>query len=165
MNTEEKLQSGSELVKEWVLSTSTPETNRVDLMIAPENLKKAVTALLDNQWGYLSAITGMDHPEYEADENGVKRASADKGALELLYHFTGGAAVLTLRLTLPYDSAVVESICDIDAAAQLFEREAAELFGIEFLGAPSTEHLVLPDSWPEGVYPLRKSFTGFKKES
>ena len=165
MNTEEKLQSGADLVKEWVLSISNPETNRVDLVIAPENLKNAVAALLDNQWGYLSAITGMDHPEYDVDENGVKRASAEKGSLELLYHFTGGAAVLTLRLTLPYESALVDSICDIDAAAQLFEREAAELFGIEFLGAPSTEHLVLPDSWPEGVYPLRKSFSGLKKTS
>jgi Ni,Fe-hydrogenase III component G len=73
--------------------------------------------------------------------------------------------VLTLRVTLPYSEAVIDSICDIDMAAQLYEREAAELFGIEFRGAPSTDHLVLPDDWPVGVYPLRKAFTGLKKES
>ncbi|TLM97578.1 NADH-quinone oxidoreductase subunit C [bacterium] len=163
MDLEQKLQAGADLVKEWTISSNKPEINRIDLVIAPEHLKESVSALLDNQWGYLSAITGLDHPEYAVDETGVKQIVADKGNLELLYHFSGGAAVLTLRITLPYEHAVVDSICEIDLAAQLYEREAAELFGIEFTGAPSTDHLVLPDEWPVGVYPLRKSFTGLKK--
>lgn len=163
MDLEQKLQAGADLVKEWTISSNKPEVNRIDLMIAPEHLKVAVSALLDNQWGYLSAITGLDHPEYATDEAGVKQIVADKGTLELLYHFSGGAAVLSLRVTLPYEHPVVDSICEIDLAAQLYEREAAELFGIEFTGAPSTDHLVLPDEWPVGVYPLRKSFTGLKK--
>jgi NADH:ubiquinone oxidoreductase subunit C len=165
MDIDQKLQAGAEIVKEWMISTSNPEVNRVDLVVAPENLKKAVAAMLDSQWGYLSAITGLDHPEYLTDETGVKKVDPDRGNLELLYHFSGGAAVLTLRVTLPYSEAVIDSICDIDMAAQLYEREAAELFGIEFRGAPSTDHLVLPDDWPVGVYPLRKAFTGLKKES
>ena len=163
MDLEQKLQAGADLVKEWTISSSTPEVNRIDLGIAPEHIKAAVSAMLDNQWGYLSAITGLDHPDYATDEAGVKHVVADKGTLEVLYHFSGGAAVLTLRVTLPYENPVVDSICEIDLAAQLYEREAAELFGIEFTGAPSTDHLVLPDEWPVGVYPLRKSFTGLKK--
>lgn len=163
MDLEQKLQAGADLVKEWTISSNNPEANRIDLVIAPEHLKVAVSALLDNQWGYLSAITGLDHPEYAVDEAGAKQIVADKGTLELLYHFSGGAAVLSLRVTLPYEHPVVDSICEIDLAAQLYEREAAELFGIEFTGAPSTDHLVLPDEWPVGVYPLRKSFTGLKK--
>lgn len=165
MDIEQKLQAGAEIVKEWTLSSSAPETHRLDVVIAPENLKKAVAAVLDSQWGYLSAITGLDHPDYLTDDTGAKKVDPENGNLELLYHFSGGAAVLTLRVTLPYSEAVVDSICDIDLAAQLYEREAAELFGIEFRGAPSTEHLVLPDDWPDGVYPLRKAFTGLKKES
>lgn len=165
MDIEQKLQEGLEVVREWAISSSTPESHRLDLVIAPENIKKAVAALLDSQWGYLSAITGMDHPEILTDEAGGKTVDPDHGNLELLYHFSGGAAVLTLRVTLPYSEAVIDSICDIDLAAQLYEREAAELLGIEFRGAPSTEHLVLPDDWPAGVYPLRKAFTGLKKES
>ena len=163
MDIEQKLQAGSDLVKDWAITSNNPEVNRVDVVIAPENLKKAVAAILDSQWGYLSAITGLDHPEYATDEAGVKHVVADKGTLELLYHFSGGAAVFTLRVTLSYEHAVVDSICDIDMAAQLYEREAAELFGIEFAGAPNTDHLVLPDDWPAGVYPLRKSFTGLKQ--
>lgn len=163
MDMEQKLQAATDIVKEWTISTNNPEANRVDAIIAAENIKKAVAALLDAQWGYLSAITGVDHPEYSTDEAGVKHVIPDKGTLELLYHFSAGAVVFTLRVTLPYDHAVVDSICDIDMAAQLYEREAAELFGIDFEGAPSKEHLVLPDDWPAGVYPLRKAFTGLKK--
>jgi Ni,Fe-hydrogenase III component G len=37
-----------------------------------------------------------------------------------------------------------------------------ELFGFDLLNTPNTEKLVLPDSWPEGVYPLRKSFTNLQ---
>jgi NADH:ubiquinone oxidoreductase subunit C len=165
MDIEQRLQAGEDIVKEWVISSSNPETHRVDLVIAAENLKKAVAAMLDSQWGFLSAITGLDHPEYVTDEAGAKKVNPEKGALELLYHFSGGPTVLTLRVTLPYDTAVIDSISDIDLAAQLYEREASELFGIEFRGAPSTDHLLLPDDWPAGVYPLRKAFTGLKKES
>jgi Ni,Fe-hydrogenase III component G len=39
-----------------------------------------------------------------------------------------------------------------------------ELFGVEIVGTPDTDRLVLPDDWPHGVYPLRKSFTGFDSE-
>lgn len=165
MDIEQKLQDGTEIVKEWVISSSNPETNRVDLVVSAANLKKAVAAMLDSKWGYLSAITGMDQPEYVTDNAGVKNVDPENGNLELLYHFSGGAAVLTLRVTLPYSEAVIDSICDIDLAAQLYEREAAELLGIEFRGSPYTDHLVLPDDWPTGVYPLRKAFTGLKKES
>jgi Ni,Fe-hydrogenase III component G len=72
--------------------------------------------------------------------------------------------VATIRVPLEYKKARVDSICDIIPSATLYEREAAELLGIEFSGTPSTEHLLLPDDWPTGVYPLRKTFTGLSKK-
>ncbi len=36
------------------------------------------------------------------------------------------------------------------------------MFGITVEGTPVTDKLLLPDDWPDGVYPLRKSFTGFE---
>ena len=36
------------------------------------------------------------------------------------------------------------------------------MFGVDLLGTPDSDHLLLPDEWPNGVYPLRKSFTGLK---
>ena len=84
----------------------------------------------------------------------------DKGNVEVLYHFCSGPAILTLRVSLPYAQASLDSICDVIPSASLYEREAMELLGVEFVGTPSTEHLLLPDQWPENVFPLRKSFTG-----
>ena len=57
---------------------------------------------------------------------------------------------------------LVPTICDIIPSATLYERELMELFGVTVEGTPDPARLVLPDEWPEGVYPLRKSFTGTK---
>jgi Ni,Fe-hydrogenase III large subunit/Ni,Fe-hydrogenase III component G len=44
-------------------------------------------------------------------------------------------------------------------SSSLFEREIAEMFGIEFPGNPDLRRLRLHDEvWPEGAYPLRKDF-------
>ena len=44
-------------------------------------------------------------------------------------------------------------------SSSLFEREIAEMFGIEFPGNPDLRRLRLHDEvWPEGAYPLRRDF-------
>jgi Ni,Fe-hydrogenase III component G len=85
--------------------------------------------------------------------------------VELLYHFCNGAAIITMRMKLPYANAAIDSICEVIPSATLYEREASELLGVDFIGTPSTEHLLLPDEWPVNVYPLRKSFTGLEKQN
>ena len=49
------------------------------------------------------------------------------------------------------------SCTDFLPAAEWIEREIAEMFGVKFTGHPQPETLLLPDDWPDGVYPLRKS--------
>ena len=125
--------------------------------IEPGSLKPAVKALLKAHWGYFAALTGLDQPPTGEGETAVE------GRVELLYHFCNGAAVLTLRMSVPYSDAKIDSICDILPSATLYERELIEMFGVECVDTPSTEKLLLSDDWPDGVYPLRKSFTGFAK--
>ncbi|HPD62844.1 MAG TPA: NADH-quinone oxidoreductase subunit C [Anaerolineaceae bacterium] len=167
MNTQEALEKAEAILKDLALSFTCPEENRLDAVIKADDLKKAVEALLvTNRWGYLSALTGLDNPEYEVDEDTREKVAVEgKGSLEVLYHFAAGAAITTLRVSLPYDTAEIDSICDLVPAATLYEREAMELFGICFKGTPSTEHLVLPDCWPNGVYPLRKTFKGLNEKA
>ena len=88
-----------------------------------------------------------------------------EGQIEVLYHFCEGAAIATLRVMVNYSNAVVPSICPVYPSATLYEREMIEMFGVEITGTPNTDKLVLPDDWPAGVYPLRKSFTGFETSS
>jgi len=55
----------------------------------------------------------------------------------------------------------VPSLHDIFPAFLAHEREAWEMFGIDFLGHPRLELMLLPD-WAKGLFPLRKSYD-FKK--
>ena len=167
MDTQEALQKAEEILKDLAVSFNRPEENRLDAFIRTEDLKTAAKSLLlENRWGYLSAITGLDNPQYEIDEATKEKVAIEgKGSLEVLYHFAAGAAITTLRVPLPYDDPVVETICDLIPSATFYEREAMELFGIIFKGTPNSDRLILPDSWPEGVYPLRKTFTGLDKKA
>ena len=80
--------------------------------------------------------------------------------LEALYHFTEGPVVATLRVTVPYADPRVPTICPLVPTATLYEREMQEMFGFVVEGTPVPDRLVLPDDWPDGVYPLRKAFAG-----
>ncbi|RLF12689.1 MAG: hypothetical protein DRJ62_01950 [Thermoprotei archaeon] len=77
---------------------------------------------------------------------------------EILYHFTISqfGAVLTMRCRVPRQRPRISSIADIIYGANFIEREIHDLFGIVFEGHPNLERLILPDDWPEGVYPLRR---------
>jgi len=122
---------------------TTPEDGRRDVTINAGDLLEGARLLLDSGWGYLTAITGLDHGESE-------------GVLEVLVHFCAGAAVLTLRIRLARAGGELASLCVLIPAASVFEREISEMFGVTFSGSPDTRRLFLPDEWPEGVYPLLK---------
>jgi NADH:ubiquinone oxidoreductase subunit C len=124
-----------------------PDTNRLDIYLPANSLQDVTRLLLDSKF-YLSAITGVDVPPAEDRE----------GEIEVLYHFCQWAVVVTLRLRVPYSKPVVDSLCGIIPSATLYERELIEMFGVTVEGTTSTERLLLSDDWPEGVYPLRKSF-------
>lgn len=137
------LQRAKELLDERVLEWHAPDDDRLDARIAPENLLPAIKVLDGGDWDYLVAITGLD-------------CGVEAGELEVLYHFCAGPLVLTLRVSIPREQATIPSICTIIPYASVFERELAEMFGIEVYGTPDPSRLFLPDDWPEGVYPLRK---------
>jgi len=147
MDNEKLLKSAEELLAPVGAQLSRPADYRVDAVVTVDKLVPAVKALMDGKWGYLVAITGLDAP-------------ANNG-MELLYQFCEGSAAATLRVAVPYDKAVVPTVCNVIPAATLYEREIIEMFGITIEGTPNTDKLLLPDDWPDGVYPLRKEFTGF----
>jgi Ni,Fe-hydrogenase III component G len=147
MDKEELKKRAENLLAPTGAQTSRPAETRVDAVVSADKLVTAAKALVDGKWGYLSAITGLDNP-------------AGNG-MELLYQFCEGPIVTTLRVAVPYEKAVVPSVCSIIPSATLYEREIIEMFGITIEGTPNTDKLLLPDDWPDGVYPLRKEFKGF----
>jgi NADH:ubiquinone oxidoreductase subunit C len=168
------LQAALERVQPWAATTNTPESNRLDIVIDRSNLLSTVQALEEpTRWGYLSAITGLDHPgltttipseekKWDRIEDSHELVGSAHGSLEVLYHFCQGGAIVTLRVILSYQSPSLPSICYLIPYASLYERELIEMFGIEILDTPCTDRLLISDDWPKGVYPLRKEFTGLK---
>lgn len=155
------LEKAQALLSQWAVSVATPEPNRLDVEITPDNLLPAIKvvakAIVTTPWGSFSAMTGLDLPP------GGEGEAAVEGQIEVLYHFCMKADVLTIRTRVPYSHAVLDSICDALPSATLYEREMMEMFGIDFTGTPSRARLLLADDWPGDVFPLRKSFTGMNK--
>jgi Ni,Fe-hydrogenase III component G len=144
MTTEANLKQAAELLAPWTTETTTPEDFRLDVWLAGDDIPAAIKTLHEAGWGYLATITGIDH-------------GGDDG-MEAMYHFCNQEAVATLRVRFGYDSPSVPSICDTIPSASFFERELMEMFGITVVDTPNTDHLFLPDDWPENTYPLRKDF-------
>lgn len=61
-----------------------------------------------------------------------------------------------LKVRLEADDAVIESITALWPAANFFEREVFDLFGIRFLGHPYLRRIMMPEDW-EG-HPLRRDY-------
>jgi len=63
---------------------------------------------------------------------------------------------LVIKVALDRNKPVVDSICNIYAAANWHEREAYDLYGIEFRNHPDLRRILLPEDW-QG-HPMRKDY-------
>jgi NADH-quinone oxidoreductase subunit C len=99
----------------------------------------------DLSFTFLSDITGLDRFPIEP-------------RFELNYHLLSipRREVLRLRVLLPGESPVIESVVPVWSTADWHEREIFDLFGVHFHGHPNLRRLLMPDNW-EG-YPLRKDY-------
>ena len=103
--------------------------------------RDAVKSLLEaNKEAGIVALTGLDM--------GKK--------IGLMYHMCTNGVIVTIKTEIPKKNPKIATISDLIPGAQFHEREAADLFGVIFEGHPNPARLVLPDDWPENLYPLRK---------
>ncbi len=109
--------------------------------------KKDIQALADHLHNELKArfitASGVDTPR----------------GFEILYHFSVDHAgrAITLRVVISKEDPKIDSISKFFKAAEWIEREIHDLLGVHFTGHPNLQRLILPDDWPEGLYPLRKT--------
>jgi NADH-quinone oxidoreductase subunit C len=86
---------------------------------------------------------------------GVDRYPAEP-RFEIVYHLRSFAKKERIRIKarLRGDNPQIESVCSVYSAANWYERETFDFFGVVFVNHPDLRRIMLPDDW-EG-YPLRK---------
>ena len=82
-----------------------------------------------------------------------------KTHLTMVYHLesTTFRHILVVKSKLDRNRPEIETVSHTWRTAEFHEREAFELFGVNFLNHPDLRLLILPDGW-EGKFPLRKDF-------
>lgn len=79
-------------------------------------------------------------------------------AIDVLYHLTQKGLILTIKVSTDRDKPSVTSITPLFPGAVMYERECHDILNVDVVGHPDMRRLVLPDDWPEGVFPLRKDW-------
>ena len=117
------------------------------LTVAPEDLVAVLTYLRDDpacQFAVLIDLAGVDYPQRE------KR-------FEVVYHLLSPRLNKRIRVKTSTDeTTAIASVNDIFPAANWYEREAFDMYGIRFSNHPDLRRL-LTDYGFQG-YPLRKDF-------
>ncbi|MEM3461853.1 MAG: NADH-quinone oxidoreductase subunit C [Candidatus Bathyarchaeia archaeon] len=141
ININEILKALSDAIGERVLQTKSLRPEKACIQVEAGAHRDAVKVLLkqDGNAG-ISAITGVDLGE----------------TIELIYHIRTCNTIISIRVDVPKENAKIESITDLVPGANFHEREASDLFGVTFEGHPNPKRLILPEDWPENVFPLRK---------
>jgi NADH-quinone oxidoreductase subunit C len=135
-----------------VLLSSAIAHGQLTITIVREQIVAVVRRLRDDdgcRFEVLIDICGVDYPERER-------------RFDVVYHLLSVRRNLRLRIKLETDETTpVPSVVEVFPAANWFEREAYDMYGILFSGHPDLRRL-LTDYGFQG-YPLRKDFplTGY----
>ncbi|HSM43906.1 MAG TPA: NADH-quinone oxidoreductase subunit C [Acidimicrobiia bacterium] len=157
------LQEFADRVADAVGGTAEIEFDTVKVRVSPDSWVDAHRTARDQLdlvfFSWLSAIDWSndvevgDPPDDEVEER-IELLSALSDTTE------GKLVVLSTELASA--SPKISSLVDVYAGADWHEREAFEMFGIEFEGHPNLIHLYLPDAFLGN--PLRKSYPLLSRE-
>jgi NADH-quinone oxidoreductase subunit C len=124
------------------------DRGELSIYIRRDAIREACAILRDDpglRFNFLSDLTCVDW--YPSDPR-----------FEVVYHLFSIPKKFRVRLKVKLggDDPSVESITSVWPAANYFEREVFDLFGIRFEGHPYLRRIMMPENW-EG-HPLRKDY-------
>jgi len=149
MTREELLVALNTKFSEDIIDTIDKSQKRIYIEIKPESISKISEYLFKELGLRFNIASGLDARTH----------------FEILYHFTAEDInlVISLRVKLDKKKPEIDSLAVMFKAANWIEREMNEMLGINFKGHPDLRRLLLPDEWPEGVYPLRRDYKEWDK--
>ncbi len=144
MTRDEILKDLKNRFKDDIIEVVDRSAKRVYVEIKPESLKKVVLFIFKDLGARFNIASGMD----------------DRDHMEILYHFILEEInlLVSLRVKLKKPNLEIESLAPTIEAVNWIEREINEMLGINFIGHPDLRRLLLPENWPQGVYPLRRDY-------
>ncbi len=124
------------------------DREELTIYIEQSALREACVVLRDDAncpFNYVADVTCVDW--YPSDPR-----------FEVVYHLLSISKKerVRLKVRLSEQSPVVDSVTSVWPAANYFEREVFDLFGVRFTGHPYLRRLLMPEDW-EG-HPLRKDY-------
>ncbi len=157
------LQAFAEAVAEAVGGTSEITFDTVKVKVPLDMWVEAHTVARDQLglvfFSWLSAIDWANH--VEAGDSLSRDVDERYELLTTVGDLDEGRRV-TFSTDLPKDEPVAPTLVPVFAGANWHEREASEMFGIDFAGHPNLIKLYLPDGFIGN--PLRKSFPLLSRE-
>ena len=132
--------------------------NQAVVTVTRDSLPKVVLYLLKEAGipeAQLSTVVGIDETPIKGFLSVTYWVSSNAGSGDV---WIGVRAYLTL------DDPVIRSVTPQHPGANWYERENRDLLGIVPEGHPDPRRLVLPDDFPDGVYPLRKDYDYRRKD-
>jgi len=124
------------------------DRDEMSISIERSAIREACALLRDNPacpFNFISDVTCVDW--YPSEPR-----------FEVIYHLLSipQKERVRLKVRLNGDSPAVESVTSVWPAANFFEREVYDLFGVRFTGHPYLRRIQMPENW-EG-HPLRKDY-------
>jgi NADH-quinone oxidoreductase subunit C len=121
------------------------EREELTVTVARENIVAACQAVRQAGYNFFEDVTAVDwypsEPRFQI-------------SYSLLSHSLKRRLRLVVRLT--GEDASLDSITPVWPAANFYEREIFDLFGVNFNGHPNLRRIMMPEDW-QG-YPLRKDY-------
>ena len=121
------------------------DRSELTLTIVAEEIRAAAAAVQAAGYNFFEDMTAVDW-------------FPSSPRFQLSYHILSHSYKehIRLRVLVEEANASVESITPVWPAANYYEREVFDLFGINFEGHPNLRRIMMPDDW-QG-HPLRKDY-------
>jgi NADH-quinone oxidoreductase subunit C len=121
------------------------DRGELTLTIAAELIRAAAATVQEAGYNFFEDVTAVDwfpsSPRFQLSYHIVSHAHKER---------------IRLRVMLDGTAPTVDSITPVWPAANFYEREVFDLFGIVFEGHPNLCRIMMPDDW-QG-HPLRKDY-------
>lgn len=102
-------------------------------------------------------LCGVDYLSYESDRALPETVVGERFEVVVTLINHNEAKRLRVRVQVPESDPTIPSLFTVHPSVDAMEREAFDMFGINFEGHPQLSRILMPDEW--SGYPLRKDYS------